>query len=144
MFIINEVKTRDQIDEMVVKEHTKEVKTVSNPSSFRDVHVYDSTCDSITLPTYTSEEKAQSIKHLQSLFRHPLANRMLDTILSRNNYDPSNNIDSADLLHWICTHPITPDLFFLLEEQVADNFFLGSCLQGSSHRIRQIYYAMNS
>lgn len=143
MFRIIEMKTRDQIDEMKEKEKKEVIQpsSTSNSNQYRDVHVYDTQCEQIQLPSYTNEEKINSVRHLQSLMRNGFAIQMLSIILNRNNYDPVNRIDSMDLLHWICTNPITLDLFYLLEEQIADNGSLGTCLMGSSHRFRQIYNA---
>jgi hypothetical protein len=142
-FIIAQIKTRDEIPR---QNNVKlEVKTPlfdqSNERNFRNVHYYDNHCEKLIFPSYNQEEKINMAKHLQSLFTNNLARLMLNVIISRNNYDPSNQVDSFDMLFWICTHPITAELFDLLEEQIADNSALGQCLQGSSHRIKQIYYA---
>lgn len=114
----------------------------NNSNSFRDVHVYDGKTENIILDrSYSIQEQESHLNHLKKLLVQPHAIRMIDILLQRDNYDPANKVDSADLLVWICTHNITPELFFLLEEQLSDNGSLGTCLQGSSHRIRQIYYA---
>lgn len=147
MFKIAETKSRDEIDTFF--EMQKTIFTVSknnlgnqtNSNQYRDVHVYDYKCEQVAFPSYSQEEKVNTSRHLQSLFRNGLAIHMINIMLSRNNYDPINKVDSLDMLYWICTNPITPELFYLLEEQIADNGSLGTCLMGSSHRIRQIYYA---
>lgn len=148
MFKICQVKTRDDIDRLFSEDKPAETHDNSNhrttqqyenTGNFQDVHIYDGKLAEIKIEKYSQEQQRGHISHLQSLCRHPFAVRMLDIILHRDNYDPANRVDSADLLVWICTHNITPELFYLLEEQLADNFSLGTCLQGSSHRIRQIY-----
>lgn len=150
MFKICQVKTRDDIDRLFCEERVAENRNPEdrpprsthqseNTGNFRDVHIYDGKLAEIKIEKYSSDQQQGHISHLQTLCRHPFAVRMLDIILHRDNYDPANRVDSADLLTWICTHNITPELFYLLEEQLADNFSLGTCLQGSSHRIRQIY-----
>jgi len=148
MFTICEIKNRKEIEDLykasLEKEPAKPIELFENKNThqFRDVHVYDGKTEEIQGVIECSDEmRRMHLKNLQSLFVNNTSKSMIDILLSRNNYDPSNRVDSADLLVWICCHPITPDLFFLLEEQLGDNGALGTCLQGSSHRIRQIYYA---
>jgi len=150
MFRICDIESRQIIDSLFQQEKNKLPSLTVTPdklyshnsaNTFRDVHVYDGKSEKINIPIYTTEAKHSCITHLQSLLYNNQARQMLNIILSRQNYDPSNQVDSADLLVWICTHNITPELFYLLEEQLLDNSALGTCLQGSSHRIRQIYYA---
>ena len=147
MFHLYEIKTRREIDDLFEKNKTEftpskdKLGDQTNERSFRDVHVYDHVCESVSFPSYSQEEKTKAVRHIQSLFVNGMAIHMINIMLSRNNYDPLNKVDSLDMLYWIYTHPITPELFYLLEEQIADNGSLGTCLMGSSHRIRQIYYA---
>lgn len=149
MFTILETKTREEIDALHERSKTNLTPTketlfdYSQSGQYRDVHTYDTQGEQLTFPTYAQEEKTQALRHLQTLFRNGMATCMLNIMLNRNNYDPLNKVDCADMLFWICSHPITPELFYLLEEQIADNGSLGTCLMGSSHRIRQIYYAQS-
>lgn len=150
MFTISDILNREEIDLLYDLELKADklprqpVKLFENQNTnqFRDVHVYDGKVDGIDdVFKCSSEVRIAHMRNLQRLFRSNVAKSMLDLMQKRDNYDPSNRIDSADLLVWICCHKITPELFLLLEEQLGDNGALGNCLQGSSHRIRQIYYA---
>jgi len=150
MFVIMEMKDRGEIDALHEKEKVRDKRTFSHlerlnkqesAGVFRDVHVYDGKGDEIDVPKYSQDVHVGCIGHLRGLLKEDSAARMLDIILHRNNFDPANRVDSADLLVWICTHPLTTDLFYLLIEQLNDNGNLGVCRQGTSHRIRQIYYA---
>jgi hypothetical protein len=109
-------------------------------NSFIDVHVFDTKSEKIVIPRYTDEEKQICLKILYSLLRNENAKKMLTIIQGRNNYDSINGIDGLDLLYWICSNYITRSIFNLLEEQLSDNLCLGTCLQGTSARLRQIYY----
>lgn len=150
VFKICLIKDRAEIEKLYQLEKERESKNISikpnlfdysKATQFRDVHVYDRQTDTIPVPKYSTNIQLECMQHLKSLLRNPYAINMINILSNRNNLDPANNVDSADLLVWICIHDITPELFLLLEEQLADNGSLGTCLQGSSHRIRQIYYA---
>jgi len=148
MFKICDVKDRSEIDRIYQESlssfpvcSTLRLSDTTNSGNFRDVHYYDGKSASIELPEYTLEFQRENISNLRNLLRNMTSVRMIDIINGRNNFDPANHLDSSALLTWICTHDITPELFYLLEEQLSDNGALGTCLQGSSHRIRQIYYA---
>lgn len=150
MFAISDISNRQEIDQLYETELKNDVLSRTpvklfenrNTNQFRDVHVYDGKVESINDVIKCSPEIRQAhMKNLQRLFNNNISKAMLDIMQRRDNYDPSNGVDSADLLVWICCHKITPELFYLLEEQLGDNGALGNCLQGSSHRIRQIYYA---
>lgn len=147
MFKIQEMKSRQEIDDLFEKNKTEltvskeKLFDYSRANTYRDVHVYDNQGETIIFPNYSQEEKVNAAKHLQSLLRNGMAVHMINIMLSRNNYDQLNKIDSLDMLRWIHIHPITPELFYLLEEQLADNGTLGTCLQGSSWRLRQVLYA---
>jgi hypothetical protein len=150
MFVIVKIGSRDYIDRMYKNEIIINPELTVKPEklfgyahsgSFRDVHVYDRYSERIQIEEYKTEFKHDVIKHLRTLLVNENAIRMIDIILSRDNYDPINDVNSSTLLTWICTHDITPELFYLLEEQLSDNYSLGTCLQGSSARIRQVFYA---
>jgi hypothetical protein len=149
MFKICQTRDRAEIDRIneIQKEYDPLKPNIKlfnyfNERNFRDVHMYDMKGERIDLPSVRIEEALPIINHLKTLLINQASINMLDIISNRANFDPTNQVDSKDILVWICTHYISIDLFFLLEEQLADNGSLGTCLQGSSHRLRQIYYAM--
>ena len=113
-----------------------------NPGNFRDVHVYDGKIPASSNPALVSipaEEKSKLFSKLKTLLIHPLAKVMVDRIQAEDSgIDPANNVRPSDILSSILTRRMSVDIFLLLEEQLADNFLLGQCMQGRTTRLIQI------
>lgn len=147
LFKISEGKlTREDIDSLASREKVyipENKESNANAGTFRDVHYYDGQGVSIKLSEEvpSREEMKKAFNQLIRVLRNPSAGSMVHIIYSRNGYDGINKINTDLLLYNIICSYITIDLFYLLEEQLADNYNLGQCLQGVSWRLRQIYQA---
>ena len=145
VFRIHEIGSRELIDSIHAEENQKPVQNHLNyngANNFRDVHVYDNQGADIKLQHIEDPlELKAKFNSLIRLLKAPEAGAMIHTIYARGNFDGINRVNSQDLLYHIITHYITTDLFYMLEEQLTDNYRLGQCPQGSSWRLRQVYYA---
>ncbi len=116
--------------------------TKQNASQYRDVHVYDhkqSLPADLTKLCFPPDVKQKLIEKLLLILENPVSIMMARKIMHEKIFDPVNNIQTDDLLAGILIQKMSIDIFLLLEEQLCDNFLLGQCPQGRSHRLLQIY-----
>jgi hypothetical protein len=140
--------TREDIDMIANREKVyipPDHNSQQRVGTFRDVHHYDGQGVELKLdPVLNKEELKYAFNCLIRLLRIPAAGSMVHIIYRRSGkqgVDGINGILTDALLYNIICRPITVDLFYLLEEQLSDNYNLGQCLQGVSWRLRQIYQA---
>jgi hypothetical protein len=132
------LKAQGSLKQTVVENRTGDaVRT----SQFRDVHQYDG---KLYIPEpqecqkYTDDQKKILLKKFLDLLENPYSKHMSIKIICDCSSDPANNISPSDLLADILARKMSIDIFFLLEEQLSDNFCLGQCLQGRTNRLVQI------
>jgi len=116
----------------------KNRETQQKSSQYRDVHVYDGQQEPINSVCYPPELKAELLRKFLLILENPVAVHMARKIMSEHVYDSANHLQTDDLLADILIRRMSVDIFLLLEEQLADNFMLGQCPMGRSHRLMQI------
>jgi len=119
----------------------KNEETKQKSGAYRDVHVYDgqlAPVESLAQICYPPELKLQLLHKLLYLLTNPVSKDMAVKIMQEQVYDGANKIQTDNLFADILSRRMSIDIFFLLEDQLADNFMLGQCPMGRSHRLMQI------
>ena len=122
----------------VVNFDQSNVRTQQVQASFQNVHQYDGTLINPVQISYNPDIKRVLLQQLLMILRNPVSRLMAEKILLENTVDRANQVSTSDLLADILVRRMTPDIFLLLEEQLADNWMLGQCPQGQSTRLLQI------
>jgi hypothetical protein len=120
---------------------------VINSNLFQDVHQYDySYKDLAYTPLVTTlEDRKRWILELEQTVKNPSARLGIHLIYANagtlNNLDTTNSKQAEDLLAdlaYAIIHDKQEGLLPLLEEQMADMFHLGQCVQGRTTRLWQL------
>lgn len=131
------LKQKGELKQQVIEKTSK----LGSSLSFRDVHQYDGKLYIPETPThnkYDNQTKKELLEKLLLLLSDNNSKNMAYKIMLDCSSDPANNVCPSDILADILSRKISLDIFFLLEEQLADNFCLGQCLQGRTNRLVQI------
>lgn len=114
--------------------------------TFINVHTFDGKLrNQFTKKNYfETNEKKNMFIHLKSKLKLPHSSRMVDIIIrdletGGGNFQNENNMDCSDILADIINYKELTDILPLLDEQLNDNFNLGTCPGGRTTRLLQIW-----
>ena len=118
-------------------------------NTFIDVHTYDGKLKNIFSPSksYTIEEKKKDFSRLIQALTNPASIKTVHVMIrdldlpNGANFQPSNNVDSSDILMELVQWIKNPDLLKTLDEQLADTNNLGMCDSGRVTRLLQLWLA---
>lgn len=118
----------------------KNAETQQASSSYANVHIFDGSLRYTPTGCFEPKYKLSRFTMLDSILLNPRAKAMVAQISANSgNMDYANKIDASELLADILSRKMSIDVFLLLEEQLADNYMLGTCPSGRNVRLIQIY-----
>lgn len=119
----------------------KAQETRQASSGYENVHVYEKRIPKYEPRiTFDPNYKREVFEKLKSILENPYSKVMVDLFVQGHDIiDHIDGINCSELLADILSRKMTKDIFFLLEEQLADNYLLGTCNIGKSVRLIQIY-----
>lgn len=144
----NEFYTLDQLAEILKRPLPQAILSTpvsvcnnggGNENTFQNVHIYDNQfsvkCKKCSL---SAVEQKDVLDKFINLLQNPFSKLMVGIIVQEKQAVDGGDLTTVDILLDIISRPMTTDILFLLEEQLADAFHLGRCLQGIVNRLQQI------